>query len=96
MKLYFPTSDADRCYNRIYFDMLMEEMGVEEMKVWPAKADIGGPGFFCAEHDEVWERGSGCEDCPEYEARNGRNGICKHWRHCRVPAETPVTLKKKV
>ena len=96
MNLYFPTPDAAYCYDRAYFDMLMEEMGVNEMKVWPARADIGGPGFFCAAHEEVGERGDGCKDCPEYEARNKCNGICKHWRFCRVPDETPVTLKKKV
>lgn len=95
MNLYFPTPDAEYCYTHAYFDALMDEMGVTEMKVWPAKADIGGDGFFCAEHQRIWERGSGCEDCPEYAPRNGRNGICKHWRHCRVPATDSVTLKRQ-
>lgn len=96
MKLYFPTPDAEFCHHRSYFDALMDEMGVTEMKVWPAIADIGGPGFFCAEYGEVWERGSGCEDCLGYEARNGQNGICKHWRFCRIPATEPVILKKTI
>ena len=50
------------------------------------RRDIGGPFFWCSKWNEVGERGDGdCgAECQYYQPRNGKNGICLHWRHSFV------------
>lgn len=95
-KLYFPDDDHTECAPLERYIAAMKEFEIEEIVLYPAKRDLSGPGFFCQKYNEVGERGkdSGCGKlCDGYAPRNGKNGICKHWRHCYEAIDEPITVK---
>ena len=96
MKYYFQTQDSDHCWNKEYYKDYMIENGLKEIQVYPAKAEYHVDYFWCSKYDEVGEVGESCQFCGGYTPRNGKNGICKHYRPCRHPKDEPIILKLKI
>lgn len=71
----------------------MVENDEHERTVYPLKG-VDKDTFFCS-HIDIWQsfdRGTdywnqrACgKECNGYEPRNGKNGICKHWRYTYEP-----------
>lgn len=98
MKYYFEKGDEDGlCYTREHFNFLMEERGITEIEVYPAKVMYGTGYFYCQEHGEMGEVSEGgCgKFCNFYKPRNGKNGRCKHSSSPYEPSELPIVLKYK-
>lgn len=76
----------------------MVELGIDERDVHPA-GQIDKDFFWCKDDGGLYERHSGylseswldkpCgKGCSAYDPRNGKSGICKHWRHVYEPDYT--------
>lgn len=91
MKLYFSNYE-DTCTTIKVHKEYMQENGIKEMEVFEAKAEHGTGYFWCSEFQAIGELGQGCgKFCINYQPRNGRTGICRHYR---LPYEQ--TDKKKI
>lgn len=98
MKYYFPKdSDPEMCYQRSHFVEVMQENGISEIEVYPArmvkKDDIYA---WCREYGDVIETGpgGGCgKSCEFYKPRNGKNGRCRFSVNLYEPLEETITLK---
>ena len=97
-KYYFERSDSEMCYTKEYFQDLMADEGVEEIKVFHAIPDLFGGGIFwcksqsfCGD-DTTDTCGKQCED---YDPKNGKSGCCKHHTSWLYIHGDEVTLKIK-
>lgn len=84
---------SEMCYTKDHFFDLMKEQGITEMKVIGTSPERNTGMFWCAYFWEIGEVGESCgHACEKYKPRNGKNGICSHYR---VPMgeDKEVTLK---
>lgn len=98
-KLYFKDEETpERCYTKEHFLQEMKEQGIAEMKVIEAVRDKSKDYFWCAAVDDsVLTSDLPCgKDCPDYEPRNKKSGICKYKKSCYVPDGPEKTLKIKI
>lgn len=94
MKYYFEKGDSEMCYTKEHFIDLMEERGITEMEVFPAKMVVGEKMFYCSEYGEIGESGESCGVlCGGYKPRNGKNGRCRHHSNTYEPTDKPIILK---
>ena len=79
-KYYFENEDAEHCYTEEYFQDTMRFDEITEMTVLEAiPAKISKSEFiYCKENETVGEKSECGRNCPYYEPRNGKNGMCKH------------------
>ena len=95
MKYYFENQDSELCYSKKYFMDLMEERGINEIEIFPAKILFGTGYFYCEEIGETGESGEGCgRFCEFYKPRNGKNGRCRHHSNTYEPHDKSIKLKK--
>ena len=97
MKYYFEHADGDdNCFTKDHFMEVMDELGITEMEVFPAKVIYGEEYFWCHAIGEPGMKGEGCgRFCSDYKPRNGKNGRCVHSGHCYEPADESIILKLK-
>jgi hypothetical protein len=97
MKYYFEKGDMDGlCYMKDYFMDLMEERGITEIEVYPARPTYGTGYFYCQEHGDMGESGEGCGIfCDFYKPRNGKNGRCRHHSTPYEPMDKSIIIKLK-
>ena len=79
-KYYFENEDATECYTEEYFQdtMRLEELTeISVLEAIPAKIKTSEY-IYCKEIGEVGEKSECGKNCPYYEPRNGKNGMCKH------------------
>jgi hypothetical protein len=91
--LYFE-KDSDMCYTiQAHFEA-MKEQDIKQMTVFKAKVERGTGMFFCKAFGEVGEAGEGCgKECSEYNPRNGKSGICKHYGYVYEQTDKKLILK---
>jgi len=90
-KYFFLTKDDERCYTKKWIQDQIREHGFNELKVFAAERQTGFPYFFCSYFSVVGEVGESCgKGCYAYAPRNGKSGICKHYRNCYAPGEEVV------
>lgn len=91
-KKYFRDEEDEFCYTKASIIEQMKNEGITKLTVIEAqRTDVDY--FFCKEFDTVGERGEGCgKECEAYIPRNGKSGICKHWRHCYEPTDNELTI----
>lgn len=86
-KYYFCEQiNEEMCFTIDYFLDEMKEDNIKQLEICEAVRDIGGEFFYCKAIGEVGEKSEGgCgKQCDLYEPRNGKNGLCKEWRHSRT------------
>lgn len=79
-KYYFENKDATNCYTEEYFQDKMRDNELTEisvLKAVPVKINFSEY-IYCKEIGEVGEKSECGKNCPDYEPRNGKNGMCKH------------------
>ncbi len=95
-KLFFENIDDEQCHPEEYFRFQMELEGIDELPLHKAtKTKVSGY-FWCRRYEIVGEKGQGTcgRDCPNYNPRNGKSGICKHYSlEFYEPTEEIITLK---
>lgn len=85
-KYFFLTKDAQSCYTKDWIVDQIRAQGFDELKVFTAQRETNVPYFFCSYFGETGEVGEGCgKECSAYDPRNGKSGICKHYRNCYTP-----------
>lgn len=98
-ELFFEVgSDEEFCYDRSFFEDELCYRHVETIKLRKAKCTNDGDAFWCMKEGETIEKGSdtcGKLNCQHYKPRNGKNGICKEYRLCRVPHGPVYELSEK-
>jgi hypothetical protein len=69
-----------------YFLEEMKDRELKELEITEAVRELKSDYFYCKGFGELGEKSEGgCgKDCDLYEPRNGKNGICKEWRHART------------
>lgn len=79
-KYYFENEDAEHCYTEEYFQDAMRNDELTEIIVLEAiPAKISESEFiYCKEIETVGEKKECGKSCPDYEPRNGKNGMCKN------------------
>ena len=93
-KYYFSELCEERCYTIDAIIEDMEEQGIKEVKAFEARTTHGEGYFYCAEYRDIGEVGESCgRICDKYTPNNGRNGRCKHYRHCYEPTDKWIILK---
>ena len=66
----------------------MKDNDIKSMKVSLGKVIRNSDYFFCLADFEVYSRGTNCgKQCPYYEPRNGKSGICKSYGYTFEPAK---------
>ena len=95
MKNYFGSDESEFCYPEEYWQNYMKHNELSEIDVHPAKRIYGSDFIFCAENNQVGEKGN-CSDCPDYTPLNGVKGICKYNKPVYEPADKKITLKLKI
>jgi hypothetical protein len=86
MKKHFETQDSEFCHPK---QVLLANGVTVAFEAKPVK---GTGFFFCNEFQQVGEVGNCGRDCLMYNPRNGKNGICKHYRGVYEP-DKKVELK---
>ena len=90
-KYYFLTKDAPMCYTKERIQDQIREQGFDKLKVFTAKRETNAPYFFCSYFGESGIVGEVCgKECTAYSPRNGKSGICKHYRNCYAPDKEVV------
>ena len=77
-QFYFKYSDSELCYSEEYFQDLMKNRGLKEMKVLKAEPEKISGVFWCK---ELSFSGDGTRDycgkqCKKYKPKNGKSGCC--------------------
>lgn len=92
--LFFDHEQAEWCWDLEQMIGQMKSLDRDSMRVYIAKPNVRGQDFWCSFHAESAERNSGfCGTvCGAYQPRNGKNGICKHWRAGMVAHGKPFTI----
>ena len=96
-KLYFCESVDDCSWTKDQFIDWMKENHVGELTLTEVKREIKSDYFYCRANDSCGERGDGeCGRlCIDYEPRNGKSGICKHWAHTVEPTGQLINVVVK-
>jgi hypothetical protein len=89
-QLYF-SAHEDLCYSLDFHKEYMKENGLKELKLWPAKIVISSY-FYCQHFEAIGEKGTCGKQCNAYQPRNGKSGICKHYRQTREPADNFIII----
>lgn len=95
--LFFEVGDDEFCYDLDYFEDKLVFDGLESIQIQKAKCTNDVDAFWCMKEGETIEKGSdacGKLNCSHYKPRNGKNGICKEYRLCRVPYGPIFELSK--
>jgi hypothetical protein len=97
MKYYFEDTDSERCYTIDYFREQLNESGLQEMSIYPARIVIGSGFFYCNELQETGESNDKIcgKWCDHYKPRNGKNGRCVHHHLPYEPIDKSITIYKK-
>ena len=90
-KYFFETEDSEMSYTKEHFFDIMRFDKIEEKEVFKAVPDRQQDFIYCKEFG-VSDRGTCGRDCPSYDPRNGKSGICKIQGQLYTPGEK-VTLK---
>lgn len=87
--------DGEFCYTLEHWKEYADEDGETKLTLYAAVREVGADGFYCRAHGECYLKDDGgCgKFCNEYEPRNGKNGICKHYRNTYTYGEK-YTLEK--
>jgi len=94
-KYYYKDGDSEYCYPLEYHLEYMRENGIEKMDVFEAKMENDSEFFFCKEVMEVGEKNGTCgKMCEDYQPRNNKSGICKHYGY--VYENTDVVKKLRL
>ncbi len=82
-------SDAEIVGTVDYWEKIMKEDDIEKLTLYPAQIERKSPAFWCKFHDEISEKGQDhCgKECDGYSPRNGKSGICKHYRNPYIPRD---------
>ena len=96
-KKYFRKGDDDCCYELPYHYDYMKEKNLKELELIEASREISTGMFWCNELQEIGNTNNGScgKMCDEYKPRNGKNGLCKHWRHPYSYTDKNKILKLK-
>lgn len=92
MALFFRFDNDEFCVTKKELIDIAFDEGLNEITAFKANRLIGLDHFFCSYYNAIEERGDCGVWCKAYKPRNGRSGICKHWRHAYEPGEK-VTFK---
>ena len=78
---YFKASDSEVCYTLEYFNDLMRENNLTEMRAYEAIPDRTTGCFWCKVECFCGDnsRDSCGKQCRQYAPRNGKSGCCKHY-----------------
>lgn len=94
-KYYFEKSDSEICYSKKYFDYLMEENGITEIRVYEALKDRTMNVFWCRAQCFCGDDSKDTcgKQCREYSPRNGKSGCCKHYTTTLYTHGEQITIK---
>lgn len=96
-KYYFRTKNDEYCYNKLYFDYIMEENGIENIEVYEAVQERIKNVFWCIHLNYIVDANdyNPCgKICGSYDPRNGKSGICNHHSKILYTRGKKITLKK--
>lgn len=93
-KYYFENEDAENCYTEDEFQDRMKFNELTEMTVLEANPANGSEYIYCKESGSVGEKHDCGKQCPDYEPRNGKSGMCKN-RGLLFEHGEEITLKLK-
>lgn len=97
-KLYFATqdgqdiSDEESCRTKGSWITEMKELGIDKLTLHPAKREVNSQAFYCQKDDTLLGKDQGyCgkANCESYAPRNGKSGLCKHYRNPYELADGP-------
>jgi len=92
-KLYFQLNH-EYCHPISWHKEFMSENGLTELTVFEAKIERGSGYFWCREFYTVAEASESCgKQCPSYQPRNKKSGICTHYGYVYDQTEQSRTLK---
>ena len=74
-KLYFRSADSEFCYPLSYH---IDEAKSGEIELYEANPDTSSGMFFCRAESVVCEDGTCGRECPDYDPRNKRSGMCRY------------------
>jgi hypothetical protein len=81
MDNYFRTLDSEYCFPIQSHLDYMKENNIHQMTIYKARQVHGTGMFYCQAFGEIGEVGEGCgKACDLYKPRNGKSGICTHYR----------------
>jgi hypothetical protein len=101
-KLYFATqegqdlSDIESCRTKESWITEMKELGIDKLSLYSAKREVNSPAFYCQENESLLGKHQGyCGkgNCGDYSPRNGKSGICKHYRNPYELADEPELIR---
>lgn len=96
MKYYFakpPEDEDDFCASLKYWREYMQEHGLTEMELIEAERFNDPEYFYCENAFEIGEKGYCGTICKAYKPRNGKSGICSHYRQLYAPTQKKLILK---
>jgi len=85
MKIYFDVNnDESRGYTLKSWREIMKDEELDEIVLTPGIYETGSDYFYCLDIRDCLEKDDntcGKLNCNEYEPRNGKSGICKHFKN---------------
>ena len=83
MKLYFHTDEPETAYPLAHFNETLQRPFELAEAVPLQNTDF----FFCKSVSEAGEKGNCGKFCSDYEPRNGKSGICRHYGKVYEPGK---------
>ena len=89
MILYFTNFDEETAWRKSDIIEQMKDEGIESITVSKAVRSIHEGFFWCNwSYSACVAESETCgKFCNGYIPRNGKSGICRHWRHCYEPGD---------
>ena len=89
MILYFTELNEETACTKAAIIAGMKDAGLESMVVSKAVRSIHEGFFYCSLYQlpTITDDDVCGKQCEGYQPRNGKSGICRHWRHCYEPGD---------
>jgi len=94
-KIYFKEIDSEMCYSLEYHIQEARIEGIKQIELFEAIPDNIKGMFWCREYSEVTETGYCGKQCPSYNPRNGKSGMCRFRSNTLYSHGEKVTIKIK-
>jgi len=96
VKKLYSSAITNGLYKLSYFKQLLRATKRKELELFEHKIDRDVDFFYCAEFDEVGEKGNCGKQCDKYAPRNGTSGICRHNKPCYDSTGITLIIKGSI